>query len=569
MHVIRSLVVAALAGAVAAPAAAQIPAGAGRAAQSQTAPKLLVANPYVFTSEDSASAVAAGNGLRDRMSRVVGNKFRVVDRKQMNDALATWGYPSDAILPQPVARRFANELRAWTFVSSSMAHRGGGDYSLTARLSGVNDKAGLVVSTSLGAGRNFQAMGEAAAELLREGVRAYEDAKDCMDQMADKPDKAAASADKALRRVPNHGLANYCLAQLAVANKESPDAIIGHLEKAVEGDPQSLPAWTDLATQYEALGDSAKVIEAFQQMLLIAPTNQQLRETAIRLFNQYGRPEAAVEIAKNGLELDPTNADLWDLLSNAYAVSGDFGGAIDALEQVYQNDSTKADSMYFLKIMVFADEQPDTARLLRWARVGVNKYPANTNLLGFLAKGYGLVGELDSALAVTTRLLEIDNESIGTALNVLKIFADARRAPEAMPLVEFVQQHGDDQAKQSAAVILTNGALPLLQEPQDLEGAATVTRSAITLTGSSNSQLATTANYVLGIATFLQVPKLDPQAEQEKSCEKARQMDALLKESEVALSVGKATNPQQASVYEGYLRQYKPRVASMLTAYCR
>jgi tetratricopeptide (TPR) repeat protein len=250
-------------------------------------------------------------------------------------------------------------------------------------------------------------------------------------------------------------------------------------------------------------------------------------------------------------------------------VSGDFTGAIDALEQVYQNDSTKADSMYFLKIMVFADEEPDTARLLKWARVGVDKYPTEPNLLGFLAKGYGLVGELDSALSVTSRLLEIDASAIGTALTVTKSYSDARRAPEAMSLIDFILANGDDQAKQSAAVILTNGALPLLQEPQDLEGAAAVTRKAIELAGASNVQLSTTANYVLGIATFLQVPKLDPLAEQDKSCDIARQMDALMKESEVALSIGRETNPQQATVYEGYLTQYKPRVASMITAYCR
>jgi hypothetical protein len=225
--------------------------------------------------------------------------------------------------------------------------------------------------------------------------------------------------------------------------------------------------------------------------------------------------------------------------------------------------------MYFLKIMVFADEEPDTARLLKWARIGVDKYPSNGNLLGFLAKGYGLVGELDSALAVTSRLLEVDPSAIPTALTVTKTFADARRAPEAMPLIDYVLANGDDQAKQSAAVILTNGALPLLQEPQDLEGAAAVTRKAIELAGSSNAQLSTTANYVLGIATFLQVPKLDPLAEQDKSCEIAQQMDALMKESEVALSIGRDTNPQQAAVYEGYLTQYKPRVASMITAYCR
>jgi hypothetical protein len=235
MHVIRSFFLVALAGVVATPVVAQIP--SGRRSPAQSAPKLLVANPYVFTSEDSALAVEVGNGLRDRMDRVVGNRFRVVEREQMNEALATWGYPADAILAQPVARRFANELRAWTYLTSSIAHRSGQDYTLTARLAGVNDKAGQVVSVAKRPGQSFEVMGESAADLFRESIRAYQDARDCMDQLNGDPDKAASAANKATRRVPNHGLANYCLAQIAISNVETPEAIIALLQKAVEGDP--------------------------------------------------------------------------------------------------------------------------------------------------------------------------------------------------------------------------------------------------------------------------------------------------------------------------------------------
>jgi len=56
---------------------------------------------------------------------------------------------------------------------------------------------------------------------------------------------------------------------------------------------------------------------AFKQMLRVAPTNQKLREELFKYFLQSGHPETALEVADEGLKLDPYNADLYDLKSNA------------------------------------------------------------------------------------------------------------------------------------------------------------------------------------------------------------------------------------------------------------
>ena len=77
-----------------------------------------------------------------------------------------------------------------------------------------------------------------------------------------------------------------------------------------------------------------------------------------------------------------------------------------------------------------------------------------------------------------------------------------------------------------------------------------------------------TSSYILGLSTFLMVPALDEEAEANKSCEMARQMDQLLTESADALAAGRETNPEQVDTFLGYVDQYKPRVASMIGAYC-
>ncbi|HMU61338.1 MAG TPA: hypothetical protein PKA66_06105 [Gemmatimonadales bacterium] len=549
---------------------AQIPSGARRlGAPVAAAPKLMVATPFVFVEGDSAFAVEVGNALRNRMERVAGSTYRVVPLEQMQSALVQYGYPADAILPPVVARVLALQLQSRVLMTSALSKGDNGVYAVTARLAGVNDDAGNVVVVRQTPGQSAKQFGEAIADAFAPAVKSADAAKQCVDERSTKPDKAAEAARKAIGILPTNGLAQYCLAMLAQDQKAPATEVIASLRQSVKGDPQSLPAWTALAKEYEAEGDSAAVIESFQRMLLAAPTNQPLREAAFKLFLQYGRPDAAVDVAKEGLRLDPSNADLWDLLSNAYATGGDYGKAIEALEHVYTEAPDRADSTYFLKITVFAAVQPDTAALLKWSRLGVNKYPDNATLLGQLVTAYSLAGPTDSLVAVTSRLMALDPTAVGPALEAAKTLAAQGRMSEALIFADFVIQNGDDQSKEAAAAVLTNGALPLLQaEAKNLPLAADVLRRAVSA-ASPTGPVAPTANYVLGLATFLQIPDVDKDAEFNKSCDLARQEEGLLTEAKTAFTLGKSAKPEDVDRYLKYVAQYEPRVASMIKAYCK
>jgi tetratricopeptide (TPR) repeat protein len=570
MRLTRLVLAVALAMPSAVPALAQIPSGARRLGAPVTAaPRMLVATPYAFLGSDSLLAVQVGGAMRDKMERNVGTTYRVVTLKQMQDALTQYGYPADALLPPVVARRFALELQARVLLTSTIGKSEAGPYSVTARLAGVHDDAGNVVVLRQAPGSTAKQFGEAIADQFTAAIKSSDEAKDCVDQRATAPAKAAEAARKAIAILPTNGLAQYCLAQLAMDAKAPPAEIIADLNMAVKGDPQSLPAWTALAVQYEAQHDSAQVIDAYQHMLLAAPTNQPLRENAFKLFLQYGRPDAAVEVAKEGLALDPSNADLWDLLSNAYATSGDYPQAIQSLEHVYQEDPARADSTFFLKVTVFAAAQPDTAALLKWARLGVNKYPDNSTLLGQLVSAYSLSGNTDSLIAVTSRLITIDSTAVTPALSAAKALGEQKRISEAMLFTDFAIAHGDAQAKENAAAILTNGALPLLQpSTQNLPLAADVLRKAVGA-AAPDGRVAPTANYLLGLATFFQVPPIDKEAELNKSCELARKEEGLLTEAKQAFTLGQSTKPADAAKNLGFIAQYEPRVASMIKAYCK
>lgn len=568
---LRLALVAALGSILATQASAQIPSGARRLGTGNVAaPKLMVANPYSFLEGDSVAAVEIGTAMRLRMERVAGTTYRVIPVKQMQAALEQYGYPLDAILSPIVARRLAQELQARVLLASTMTKvEGGTGYAVTARLAGLNDDAGNVVVVKQAPGQSLKQLGEAVADQLTPAVKSADEAKQCVDLSASKPDAAAAAAKKATAILPNNGLAQYCLAQLAMARKAPSSEVIADLQAAVTGDPQSLRAWTELAKQYDAQGDSAKVVDAYQQMLLAAPTNQPLREEAFKIFIRYGRPDAAVQAAQEGLRLDPSNADLWDLLGNAYATLGDYPKAIQSLEHVYTEAPERADSTYFLKITVFAAAQPDTAALLKWARLGVDKFPDNPTLMGQLVTAYGMTGPVDSLVAVTSRLIAIDTAAVVPALTAAKSLADQKRIAEAMLFTDFAIAHGDAGQKESAAAILTNGALPLLQPAeQNLPLAADVLRKAVAA-AAPDGRVAPSANYLFGLATFYQVPAIDKQAEATRSCELARKEEALLAEAKSGFTLGQATRPADAAKNLDFINQFQPRVASMIKAYCQ
>ncbi len=565
MSLVRFAALIALSAALAAPASAQVP-RRPREQQVASLPRFMVANPFVTAGADSAAAVQVGSGLRYRMARMAEGDYNVLTQDQMNDALKQYGYPLNAILSPSLATTLAKSVQARVLVSSTMT-KGSSQYALQARLAGVNDEAGSTVTVQQ-SGQGLGDFGNKVGDALEPAYKSFNEAHKCIDQLASKPNDAANAANKALKQFPGNGLAEYCLAQIAL-KKNDKKAAVQHFQAAAKNDPQSLAAWSNLAEQFQSQNDTANVLKVFREMLRIAPSNQKLREQAFKYFLQANHPDIAKEIADSGIKNDPYNADFYDLKSNACLFLSDFKCAIDALEAEYQVDSTKADTLFFTKITVAAAQQPDTTRLLKWSRAGVKKFPDNVTLLQSLGKAYTLSNQPDSALVVTQKLLQLNPKDVTPALAAAQGLINAKKPQEAKPLLELVIQNGDAEAKENAAVLLYQAAAPLLQEPaQDFPAAADLLRTA-TKTANPQGKVYPAANYLLGLATLLQVPKIDPQAEKGKSCELANQEKALLDESAAAFTAGQSANPEVSTRNLGIIKKYQPRVASMQKAYCK
>lgn len=544
-------------------------------------PRLMVANPHSFSSQDSSAAVRIGAGKRERVDRIADHWYKVITREQMNEALQQYAYPVDAVLPPLVARQLAQSLQARAMVVSTLLRGEAGRFTVEARLSNLSDDAGHMVKVTQAPNQSLEEFGASVADALNAAFHALPDAKQCETLRGTNPAKAIEAADRALKAQPNDGLAEYCLAQIAIARKAPADTVIAHLRNSTKGDRLSLKTWTDLAVQYQAKGDSAATIATFKEMLRVAPTNEQLRKEAFKLFQNYGLPEAAEQVADEGLAQDSANADLWDLKSNACLDQGQGNPpknkcAVDALERVFTLDTLKADSLFYRKI-AFAASQPlttdslpviDTVRFLKWTKAGVAKFPRNGTLIAFEAQAYSLAGPVDSAVAVTKHLMEVDSSDVTPVLRIAKSLADGKRPKEALDLVPYVERLGSPDDKGKMAAILGRGGFTLLQPPADYPVAADVGRAVIKLS-QPNTPTWQLGNFVLGLATFAQIPPLDPQAEKGKSCPIAQQMKALLDEAMPALQAGRSINEATADRFIKGGEQFTPRINSMIKAYCK
>ena len=541
------------------------------------ASRIMVATPYVFTSADSARAVAVGQSMRGRLAREASRSdYSVIPDTMMNRALVSFGYAPDAILNQESARKLAQALAGRVLVTSQMVKSPTGSWSMVSRLAGVNDDAGVTVRVSQAGGTALPAMGAAAIDSLKQGLEVLADARECMDQRVAKPDQARKKAEAVLKEMPDNGLAHYCLAQMA----KDTATMIKELSSTVAGDSLSLRAMTQLAALYEAKGDTAQTVAMLQQMLRAAPTDQELRQRAFRYFLVSGRAQAAIEVADEGLKLDPTNWDLWDLKSNACLFSSNFRCAVQSLEQAYATDSTRPDTLFFAKIQVAAEQQladttapdvataADTATFVKWAQIGARRFPDNVTLLKNVNKAYSFTGQVDSSLAITRKLLAVDTTDVTPALAAAQALIKANRYPDAAEFLTFVEQHGDENSKAQAAGILVNAAVPLLQmTPPKFDTAAVMLRQGVAL--APNATFTPTMNYLLGFSDLQIVGAMDKATESGKSCDGARKMDSLLVESEAALTKGQSYQPDNAKKLLDGVNQYQERTASMVKAYCK
>jgi tetratricopeptide (TPR) repeat protein len=519
-------------------AAAQIPTNRNPNAPRANAPLLLVATPYTPIAEDSAAAVEAGEGLRERLRRLLGRDYNITTREKMNEQLINFGYPADALLDQHGAGRFASSGSASLLVYPTYQRINNG-HVLNARLRMVGALTGIaghVASVTANPGEKPEDLGERTAEQLRPAFRAMASVRDCFNFAATDQAKAIAAAQKALNELPGLGAAEFCWGEILRSRDTTSTEALAHFERAVKSDPMSLGTYEKMGSIYHLRGDSAKVITTYQTMLQVDPLDQALRERSFQLFQIYGRPSAAEEVADAGIQRDPSNTDWYDLKSNACLMQEKFSCAIDELEKLWQVDSTRADSSFFSKITYAANGGNDTTRFVKWALKGVERYPDHQDILNAANRAYGMTGDAENAIASARKLMVInpyDPAPVNRTVVLLGNAGQAERILEFLPVVKDAQD--EELSNNFAGVLVTEASKVGSGQNPDLAKAALLSQAAIDGGVTVPSTLAY-ANYFVAANYMSQITPMSQAVRQpSRTCEQVRAYKELLDKAKPAL----------------------------------
>ena len=153
-------------------------------------PRPMVAKPALSTSTDSAASVALGDGMRDKTTKAVAGTFTILTKRDMNTALAAYGFADNEVLNAASAMRLANQIDARTVVTSTLSKGADGRFSLIVRVSGSSASldVGHVATVAQLPGQPLADFCAKAAEAIIPAIMGWNDAKVCLDKSSTKRD---------------------------------------------------------------------------------------------------------------------------------------------------------------------------------------------------------------------------------------------------------------------------------------------------------------------------------------------------------------------------------------------
>lgn len=152
---------------------------------------------------------------------------------------------------------------------------------------------------------------------------------------------------------------------------------IALLKKSVERLPKSATLWFTLGQLQRKAGQLKDAVKSFEQVLILGHDTPFLREAIGHLCTELGWTEKATEHALKGLEQDPDNPNLLDLLAFAYLQGGQGREALQVLSRLAR--LTPTDPVVQFKIATLHHQLSNYAQAVRCYRQ-VIALAANTDL---------------------------------------------------------------------------------------------------------------------------------------------------------------------------------------------
>jgi tetratricopeptide (TPR) repeat protein len=544
------------------------------------ATRVLVATPYPSSPGDSVAAVTIGDVMRRKLSGNLGSDWLVITRQEMNKNLMTWGYGADQLFAPESARSMAVAMTARVFVMTTLTKGGDGRMTASIRVTGVADEAGQVVKATQLPGQKIEDFAGKITDQINVIFKAYPEAKQCGDNLTVNKVKAAESANKAIKIVPNYGLPEYCLGLIEQAKDSVGPETMRHFKNAIIGDPFSIKAINQVAIIDQKKHDTTAVVADYQQLLTVAPTNRALADEAVKIFNQYNRPDAAEQVVDAQMKLDPSSPDWPELKGNLCAARGvsqadtakaraEFACAYASFNQEYTLDPSRADTNFYPRMVFVAGTRADS---MLWARRWAKAFASSTDPYKVEMQIYMDAGQIDSVLNVVKVLAAVDPNDAKPVVAVEVMLLNKQRYDDAIALQSYLKNAPDDAKNQFAGLLVSFADSAGRRTPQD-DSAMVKLGQAVVAFNPPNKTYFEFGHYfiVRGLQNGLTV--LSKAARDDKSCDTIKRYTAFLDVLEPSLTVISASTNAGIASYGNQLltpvQAERKAIPELQKAFCK
>ncbi len=543
----------------------------------------------VFRSADRVAGPQASDALRDRLIQVYpGPVLWVIDKERVVELLEQSGYPVTEQLARSDENSLAKFLRADEYIRGSVTREADGQYRIDAQLVLSRD---VSLTQPLPPVRGPRA--DRAAWLLvrpvQDARRQLENEKKCRDHaINERYAQAIAEADEAIKAYPNATLVRYCKLNVLVRQNASPEQQIALADEILAIDPNSRNALAIAADAQQALGNVDKANELLVRLLAGEPNNAALATRVVDALAASRQYDVAKEIVLKAVEDNPGDISLIRLKFLILTAAGDYKPAIQTGEELATLDTAMADVAFFnrLTALYIQDSQPTMA--VDAARRGVTKFANDASLWQLYAQTLRTSGQPIEALEASKRALTLNPNIQNGWVLVAQGYLEQQQTDSVLSALRNATVAGDNadfiaalasgignqyrvKADSTKDVVGFRAASQLLQWSDSVAMLADSVGppDARRLRQPASPETRARVKFLLGATSVQLAQVLATQAQQQRSCELAREADQALITAQIALPGGAAFNQNNTVALMQSIPEFQAYITQLTGQVCK
>ncbi len=217
------------------------------------------------------------------------------------------------------------------------------------------------------------------------------------------------------------------------AQKGEYSKALAEFGKALQIDPDFIPAKVNMANVYLMMGKANEALAILDEVLPQVPPNKRTTGLmmAARAYAQLKEADKAKDYLEQALELSPNSAEVLNNAANLAAMVGDYNYAVTMYQRARELDPSLAFESYTNLAVLYAS-RGNTAKAIQYREKALAIEPNHLETLLDLASLYREQGDLKRAVSALQRAVKVDASSFDAWMKLGVIYGLQHRYQDSI-----------------------------------------------------------------------------------------------------------------------------------------